>query len=841
MIASPSARLARFVSPRWPGPLPLVIGLVALALVLGLAWIGYRTLSAPRPAGPPAEPFPVLRGPISSSVGATGAVAATRQAKLSFRVGGTIEEIAVAVGDRVTAGQPLARLGTDALQAKVEQARSQLADAQLKLQELLDGATPEELAAAQAAYDAAAAKLADLEASPSAADLESAMADVAAAQGQYDQARLKLRGIGGSGEPVAAQAAVDSAQAALTSAEAKLEQVRGGAAPDELAAARAAVGQARGSLRAAEAKLAEVKAGSTQAELATAQAAFDQARAGVTAARAKLDQARATQPVPADVAQAQAALAAAESKLHAAHQKLGQLSDQLAAARAKLAAQESELRAARQSADATCSKLGGSSAECATAKARVDQLEPEILETEQEIKQLRGSGSWEQLAAQKEVRAAQAAYDAAAADLQQVQASRQVAADLVTAQTSYDAALAQLTSARARLDEVRGGPKAAELVSAQTAVESARASLAGAEAKLRTVEQGPTPADLAAAESTAEAARANLATAQAKLAAVAVSSSVDLESQRAAVASAEAGLRSARAKLEQVRRGATQAELQQARSALAAAQATLVAKAGGAKASEVARQQETIRQQELALEQAERDLAAAVLTAPFDGVVAAVSASVGDSVGAGASAAGSGSGGGGGGAAITLVDPKAARVEVAVNEADVTKLQPGRPASITLDALPGQQFSGTLLSIAPTGTSSNGVVTYSATLSIDTRGQVLPAGLTAAAKIVAQQKDDALLVPSRLVQRDGDTATVNVAGPDGTPVPRRVRTGIADAELTEIVDGLKEDEGVLPPAPAEAPGGLAGSEPRENVVQLAPGEAPAGGGPGVKVFTKGAP
>jgi hypothetical protein len=311
MIASPSAPLVRFVSPRWPGPRQLLIGLVALAVVLGLTWTGHRTLSAPRSSSPPADPFPVLRGPISSSISATGAVAATRQAKLGFRVGGTIEEIAVGVGDTVTAGQPLARLATDALQAKVEQVHSQLAEAQLRLQELLDGATPEDLAAAQVAYDAAAAKLADLEAGPSAADLEAAAAGVAAAQGQYDQASLKLRGIEASGELVSAQAAVASAEAALTSAETKLEQVRGGAAPDELAAARAAADQARGSLRAAEAKLDQLKAGSTRAELAAAQAALDQAQAAVTAARAKLDQVTATQPVPADVAQAQAALAAA--------------------------------------------------------------------------------------------------------------------------------------------------------------------------------------------------------------------------------------------------------------------------------------------------------------------------------------------------------------------------------------------------------------------------------------------------------------------------------------------------------------------------------------------------
>ncbi len=58
-------------------------------------------------------------------------VDSTRGANLAFSATGRLAEIDVAVGDRVTAGQVLARLSAEALEAKLEQAGSQLATAQL--------------------------------------------------------------------------------------------------------------------------------------------------------------------------------------------------------------------------------------------------------------------------------------------------------------------------------------------------------------------------------------------------------------------------------------------------------------------------------------------------------------------------------------------------------------------------------------------------------------------------------------------------------------------------------------------------------------------------------------
>src|SRR4030081_2142663 len=174
-IAAPLTRPVRRLLPAGSfRARPLLLALVALAVLAGVGTVLYQRFFAPSVPVPVGQVVPVRRVPASATVSATGSVVATRQAKLVFAASGRIKDILVNVGDQVTAGQPLARLLSDTSQVKLDTARSQLTTAQLKLQQLTEAATPEDLAAAQAAYDAAAAKLNDLQSGPTAADLQAA-------------------------------------------------------------------------------------------------------------------------------------------------------------------------------------------------------------------------------------------------------------------------------------------------------------------------------------------------------------------------------------------------------------------------------------------------------------------------------------------------------------------------------------------------------------------------------------------------------------------------------------------------------------------------------------------
>lgn len=100
------------------------------------------------------------RGDDGEVLAASGTVEAT-DADLGFGIAGRIAVIEAREGDRVRAGQVLARLDDAELQARSAAAEAQLAAARALLAELEGGARPEELAQVRAAERAAAERLED--------------------------------------------------------------------------------------------------------------------------------------------------------------------------------------------------------------------------------------------------------------------------------------------------------------------------------------------------------------------------------------------------------------------------------------------------------------------------------------------------------------------------------------------------------------------------------------------------------------------------------------------------------------------------------------------------------
>lgn len=253
--------------------------MVAIAL-LGLGFIMRgRLLGSTATVSP--TTVPVTRQDLAAAVSATGTVISTATSKLSFATSGLVAEVAVVIGDQVKTGQVLARQDTSDLEPAVLQAQANLAANQAKLALLLEGAKPEDLAAAQASVDAAQAKLADMQAGPKGDDL------------------------------AAAQANLDSAQA-------KIATVREGAALQDLAAAQAAVDTAKASLDSARARLDLLVAGPTQAERIKQEAALSAAHSGRAGAYARVLDGHDSKASPSDRIANTAALASAEAALKSA-------------------------------------------------------------------------------------------------------------------------------------------------------------------------------------------------------------------------------------------------------------------------------------------------------------------------------------------------------------------------------------------------------------------------------------------------------------------------------------------------------------------------------------------
>jgi RND family efflux transporter MFP subunit len=106
------------------------IRLVRLAVII--AMLAALTACAKQEAQAEREPTPVhvtpaAAGPAVPPIDTTGIVAARDEQRLSFKVGGLVQQVAVREGDEVKAGQLLARLDQTEIAAQVAQAR-QLAE-----------------------------------------------------------------------------------------------------------------------------------------------------------------------------------------------------------------------------------------------------------------------------------------------------------------------------------------------------------------------------------------------------------------------------------------------------------------------------------------------------------------------------------------------------------------------------------------------------------------------------------------------------------------------------------------------------------------------------------------
>ncbi len=189
-----------------------VIVVVLVVVALGGGWLLRQRASAD---GAPGDEQIVAAfiGSLSAEASASGQLVPQREAMLSLAAAGRVEQVFVDIGDEVKRGDPLVQLESDALIRAVRTAEQNLAIQEATLADLLDGASPEELVAAQAAVDSAQIQLDDLLAGASAQELAAAQAAVVSAQAQLDDL---LDG--------ASDANLSQARAALTSAQA-LERV----------------------------------------------------------------------------------------------------------------------------------------------------------------------------------------------------------------------------------------------------------------------------------------------------------------------------------------------------------------------------------------------------------------------------------------------------------------------------------------------------------------------------------------------------------------------------------------------------------------------------------------
>jgi HlyD family secretion protein len=273
--------------------------------------------------------------------------------------------------------------------------------------------------------------------------------------------------------------------------------------------------------------------------------------------------------------------------------------------------------------------------------------------------------------------------------------------------------------------------------------------------------------------------------------------------------------------------------------------------------------------------QAQLDLSHTVIATPIDGVVIARNVDVGQTVAASFQAP------------VLFVianDLTKMRVNAAIDEADVGRIQAGQDVSFRVDAYPERTFAGRIEQVRLQPTTVQNVVTYNTIITVDNAELKLRPGMTATVSVTVHRADDALRIPAAALRfrpegfesptggrrgrgdagggdRAGTRAPGTGAGPGGGPAgspgttgaggagrrpggrpadgPRRglvfvldekgdpkpnpVVVGISDGQFVEVKEGLTEGVAVVTGIESGARTGAARPGPSASTNPFAPG------------------
>ena len=133
---------------------------------------------------------------------------------------------------------------------------------------------------------------------------------------------------------------------------------------------------------------------------------------------------------------------------------------------------------------------------------------------------------------------------------------------------------------------------------------------------------------------------------------------------------------------------------------------------------------------------------------------------------------------------------------MSIDELDILSVQEGQEAAVTLDAVEGKTFTGTITNVAEAASEGGNVATYSVEISLG-RDDSIKIGMSASATITIDKAEDTLMIPMDALQEDEDGAYVyKAATTSGEAMGEKVsvETGISDGDYVQILSGLSEGD-----------------------------------------------
>jgi HlyD family secretion protein len=209
--------------------------------------------------------------------------------------------------------------------------------------------------------------------------------------------------------------------------------------------------------------------------------------------------------------------------------------------------------------------------------------------------------------------------------------------------------------------------------------------------------------------------------------------------------------------------------------------------------AQVAFDQATIEQRQAELDSAQVNLDYTNIISPVDGTVVSRNVTMGQTVAASFQTP-----------TLFLIasDLKKMEVDTNVSESDIGGLKEGNPATFTVDAFPKRTFTGRVSQVRQSPQTVQNVVTFDVVVSVDNSDLALKPGMTAATRIVVDQRVDAVRVPSQALrfrpsglgilpsESAADAAQTHLwVLREGKPVAVAAVFGLDDESFVEIVAG----------------------------------------------------
>ncbi len=163
---------------------------------------------------------------------------------------------------------------------------------------------------------------------------------------------------------------------------------------------------------------------------------------------------------------------------------------------------------------------------------------------------------------------------------------------------------------------------------------------------------------------------------------------------------------------------------------------------------------------------------------------------------------------------LKIADLSRMIVKSKINEVDIEKFSLGQRATIKLDALPYEEYEGSIVKIAPSATLENNAKVFPVEISINATGETAKPGMTAAVSIIGESRLDVLVIPIRAVFTDDKDQDVVYVMPQAAktpaakgavalePVATPVKLGSNDLQMVEVISGLKEGDVISLTEPA---------------------------------------